>query len=198
MEQTMKRRGILLFSTGLAMALIFGWYLFPKILYSSTPQPLQFSHKVHAVDGAQACEECHAFRDDGSYAGIPALEKCAACHSAALGTTKAESLLVADFVLPGREIQWKRYARQPANVYFSHAPHVRLAKIACERCHGPQGSSDTLRVVQVDRISGYSRDLWGPSEIRLRAHEWDGMKMTDCSDCHHRRGIEESCLDCHK
>ena len=54
------------------------------------PQPVDFSHKVHADKAGTKCEDCHAFRDDGTFAGIPTLDKCAGCHAAAMGTTAAE------------------------------------------------------------------------------------------------------------
>jgi hypothetical protein len=63
---------------------------------------------------------------------------------------------------------------------------VNRARLKCEGCHGDHGRTDKLRPYQVDRISGYSRDIWR------------GKKMTDCVACHHQQGLEHSCLDCHK
>jgi hypothetical protein len=184
-------RGNILFLAGLAVALGAGWAAFPYAIYKSKPQPVDFSHKVHADKAGAKCEDCHAIREDGTFAGIPALDKCVGCHAAAMGTTVAEKNFIDRYVTPQREPEWSSYARQPENVFFSHAAHVKLGQVKCETCHGNLGSSDKLPGYQEDRISGYSRDIWGRSGR-------PGMKMDDCVACHHQRGQEHSCLDCHK
>jgi hypothetical protein len=193
-------RGKMIFLTGVLMALLAGWRGFPLILYERTEQPVDFSHAVHQDKAGMKCEDCHSFRDDGTFAGIPALEKCAGCHAQAMGTTAAEKRFIESYVTPNREIAWRVYARQPDNVHFSHIEHVKLAKLTCERCHGPQGKTDKLRPYEQDRISGYSRDIWGHSMSRIGLHPGDGKKMTDCESCHRERGVAraESCLACHK
>ncbi len=179
--------------------IIVGWIVFPWLLYSTKEQPIQFSHKVHTGETVGlSCEECHAVGEDGRFTGIPPLEKCAGCHSAQLGTTADEKKLVEDYVVPNREIPWLVYARQPENVYFSHAQHVKIAKIECERCHGTHGSSDRLRPYQENRISGYSRDISGALTVRVSSDSQEEMKMDDCAKCHSERGVYDSCLKCHK
>ena len=59
-------------------------------------------------------------------------------------------------------------------------------------------TSDQVRVYQLNRISGYSRDIWGHSISRLRRAPHDGMKMSDCEDCHRRHNVEAGCLGCHE
>jgi hypothetical protein len=187
-----------LFLAGMLAALGAGWIGFPLAIYKSRPQPVDFSHKVHAEKAGSACEDCHAFRADGTFSGIPTLDKCAGCHAAPMGSTVAEKKFIDQYVTPNREPQWASYARQPENVYFSHIAHVKLARLKCEQCHGDQKSNDKPRLYQEDRISGYSRDIWGrsPSKIALRAE--GGMTMDDCVACHRENGLEHSCLDCHK
>jgi len=180
------------FLAGLAMALGAGWVAFPRVIYRSRPQPVNFSHKIHAEKAGAKCEDCHSFRDDGTFAGIPTLDKCAGCHAAPMGTTAAEKSFIDEYVTPNREPQWSAYAGQPENVSFSHAAHVKRAQMTCESCHGNTGSSDTLRPYQVDRISGYSHDIWKTPNMP------HGMKMADCVACHRQKGLEHSCLDCHK
>jgi menaquinone reductase, multiheme cytochrome c subunit len=180
-----------MFPAGIAVALGLGWAAFPRVIYESRPQPVDFSHKVHAEKAGMKCEDCHAFRDDGSFAGTPALDKCAGCHAAAMGTTAAEKDFIERYVTPQKEPQWAAYARQPENVYFSHITHVKQGSMKCEACHGNIGASEKLPVFQADRISGYSRDIWG--------HDGrPGMTMDDCVDCHRKTNREHSCLDCHK
>jgi menaquinone reductase, multiheme cytochrome c subunit len=198
-EVLVKYRRLISLGIGLAAGLALGWVAFPRALYRQAEQPVQFSHKTHTGDAVgMSCEDCHSFSDNGRFAGIPKLESCAGCHSEAQGTTAAEKHFVEEYVAKEREVEWLVYSRQPDNVYFSHAPHVKLAELTCEQCHGPHGSSETLRPYQENRLSGYSRDIWGSSISRVRNAEWEGAKMTDCSGCHRKRGVQESCLTCHK
>jgi hypothetical protein len=178
-------KGALVFMAGTLAALGAGWAGFPRAIYRSRPQPVDFSHKIHADQGSK-CEDCHAFRDDGTFAGVPTLDKCAGCHAAAMGTSAAEKKFIDAYVTPQREPDWLPYARQPENVYFPHAAHVKRAGLACEQCHPGQAGSTTLKPYQEDRISGYSREVW------------ERMKMDDCIECHRTRHLERSCMDCHK
>ena len=200
-ERGARRRAVLgrlLTALGLAAGLLAGWVALPAFLYGRQEQPLPFNHRVHAEAAAMSCEDCHGFGDDGSFAGIPRLAGCADCHSEAQGDTDAERRLVEDYVAPGREIPWLVYARQPDNVYFSHAPHVRRAAIECRRCHGDHGTSTTTPVYQFNRISTYSRNIWGPRIAGGGPNVWDSMKMSDCCRCHAERGVRDHCLMCHK
>ena len=122
----------------------------------------------------------------------------AAGETPPIGETPAEATLVNDYIKPGRETPWLVYSQQPKNVWFSHAIHVKRAKLACVECHSTYGESDQVRVLEVNRISGYSRDIWGHSISRLRRAPHDGMKMSDCEDCHQRHNIEVGCLGCHQ
>jgi hypothetical protein len=191
-------RGKIPFLAGTLIALGAGWVGFPYAIYQRRPQPVDFSHKVHTDKAGAKCEDCHAFRDDGTFAGIPTLDKCAGCHAAPMGTTVAEKKFIEEYVTPNREVEWADYARQPENVFFSHIAHVKRAKLSCESCHGDTGSSDGLRAYQEDRISGYSRDIWKVQTTRAGKPMPHGMKMADCVDCHRSKDLEHSCLDCHK
>ncbi|MCZ2073935.1 MAG: cytochrome c3 family protein [Bryobacteraceae bacterium] len=195
----MKHSGKIAFAAGLLLALHLGWRQFPDVLYSKADQPLQFSHKVHVEDSGMSCEDCHFVRDDGRFTGIPPIAKCAECHAEPLGATPHEKVLVEKYVATLTEIPWRVYSRQPDNVYFPHAAHVKTAKLACESCHGEHGKTENLRPYEQNRISGYSRDIWGPSISRISLKgERLGMKMDDCIDCHTEKKLRHSCLDCHK
>ena len=129
-----KWRNSFVFAFGLAIALFVGWVVFPRVLYSHKHQPLDFLHKTHAEkSGVADCAECHTIREDGTFAGLPAMEKCAACHSERVGESKAEAILVDSYIKPGHETPWLVYARQPANVWFSHAIHVKRANLSLHR-----------------------------------------------------------------
>jgi len=191
------KRNILIVA-GLAAGLGAGWAGFPRAIYNSRPQPVDFSHKIHIDKAGAKCEDCHAIREDGSFAGFPTVEQCGACHAAPMGTSAAEKKFIDAYVTPHKEPVWLAYARQPENVYFSHATHVKRAQLKCEVCHGNEGSADHPRPFEQDRVSGYSRDIWG-------GQGRPGMKMSDCVDCHRRSAVKNatavgdlSCLDCHK
>ncbi len=187
------------FAIGFATMLLVGWLAFPRALYRTQPQPLTFLHKTHAEkSGIADCGDCHVLRDDGEYAGIPSNEKCASCHADKMGDSKAEAVLVDSYIKPGQQVPWLIYAQQPPNVWFSHAIHLKRAGLKCADCHGSYGESDQVKLYQVNRISGYSRDIWGHSMSRLRRAPGDGMKMSDCEDCHNRRHVEVGCLGCHQ
>jgi hypothetical protein len=115
-----------------------------------------------------------------------------------VGTTAEEKQLVDNFVTPNREVLWHVYSRQPMNVRFSHAIHVTTAKLKCEECHGTHGTTERLKLYQENRISGYSRDIWGPNMTRVGLKPGQGMKMSDCENCHARHNVEAGCLGCHK
>lgn len=192
-------RNTVVFGSGVLMALLIGWIVFPRVLYLQKHQPLDFLHKTHAEkSGLADCSECHALREDGMFAGLPAMEKCAGCHSDKIGTSKAEATLVDNYIKQGHETPWLVYSRQPANVWFSHSIHVKRAKLGCTECHSTYGEADQVRPYEVNRISGYSRDIWGHSISRLRRAPHEGTKMSDCEECHQRHHVEVGCLGCHQ
>ncbi|MEX2088365.1 MAG: menaquinone reductase multiheme cytochrome c subunit QrcA [Bacteroidota bacterium] len=195
----MIQKGALWFLSGFGLALLIGWYAFPQLLYRSVDQPVQFSHAVHAGEAVgMTCDGCHTVSDDGRFAGIPTLEQCAGCHADVVGATEAEKHFVEEYVRQGREVPWLVYARQPDNAHFSHADHVKVGEIACERCHGPHGTTETLRPFEENRITGYSRDVWGANISGVKSNPWEGMKMDDCVACHKENNRRSACLACHK
>jgi len=171
--------GLIIFFAGLILALVSGWVVFPNILYSQKTQPLNFSHAAHQDS---TCEDCHYLRKDGSYTGVPRLEKCIECHESPMGDTKDELKLVETYVQNNREIPWLVYSWQPDNVYFSHAPH-NAKNIKCAVCHRDVAQETTLPVFRENRLTGYSGST---------------MKMEVCEKCHAREGTTNSCELCHK
>jgi menaquinone reductase, multiheme cytochrome c subunit len=191
-------RTLMAFGVGFGAALAAGWIGLPRVLYRSVEQPIQFSHVTHTGEAVgMSCQDCHTLQEDGKFTGLPRLDLCAPCHTDAIGESADEARMIRDYVTPGVEIPWLVYARQPENVHFPHAPHIALAKLECEACHGAHGSTAALRPLQRNRLSTYSRDIEG--RLLVRASAFDrGMKMNDCSRCHRKSGVEESCLTCHK
>jgi hypothetical protein len=183
----MKLIRFLSYFSGLAISLTAGWTVLPKALYREVPQPTAFSHAAHTGEkGGMQCVDCHAFRADGSFAGVPKLESCAGCHAEPMGETASEKRFVEEFVKKEIEPKWLSYLRQPDNAWFPHGAHVTRGKLACERCHGDHGKSKELPVFRVNRITGYSEQVMKT------------MRMDDCVACHRQNALAHSCLDCHK
>jgi hypothetical protein len=197
---------IVFFLVGLIGSLLVGWIVYPKLLYSQKKQPFDFNHRLHMDLVDDGCESCHFFRDDGTYAGVPKLAQCIDCHEDVQGDTEDERIFVEEYVSHYREVPWLIYSRQPDCVFFSHVAHVKNAEIKCEVCHGHIGDSESLKVYEENRITGYSRDIWGKNIAGIKKNSWDRMKMDDCADCHKKSGVQptsvqterDACFVCHK
>jgi hypothetical protein len=184
----------LFFFLGLVASLIVGWVIFPKLLYSRKTQPIDFNHVLHVETVDEGCESCHFFREDGSFAGIPKLEQCIECHEEVQGESPDEIKFVEEYVAKEREVPWLIYSKQPDCVFFSHVAHVKMAKMDCTSCHGPIGESEHLKVYEENRITGYSRDIWGRNISGLKRNPWDRMKMDDCAECHENQPSKRATL----
>lgn len=197
---------MLFFILGLAVSLIVGWVLFPMALYSKQHQPVDFNHELHMEEVDDGCQSCHYFREDGTFSGIPKLESCLSCHEELLGESENEEIFYNEYVVKQREVPWLVYSKQPDCVFFSHAAHVVMGKMDCATCHGHIGESDHSRVYEENRISRYSRDIWGKNIGGFKMHTYDRMKMDDCAECHVANNVAQSsvqttkgaCFVCHK
>jgi len=200
---------VLFFIIGFAASIIVGWIVFPNLLYSKKEQPIDFNHALHMELVDNGCESCHFFREDGTYSGVPKLGQCIDCHEEVQGDSRDEAVFVEEYLSKGKEVPWLIYSRQPDCVFFSHAAHVRLAKMDCITCHGPIGESTGLKEYEYNRITGYSRDIWGrnmENNLGLKKNPWDRMKMNDCAECHMEETgrmssvstRKDGCFICHK
>jgi len=177
---------VLFFMLGLAASLILGWVIYPKLLYSQKKQPIDFNHVLHIAEVEEGCESCHFLRKDGTFSGAPKLEQCIDCHEEVQGNSLDEIKFVEEYVAKDREVPWLIYSRQPDSVFFSHAAHIKGAGMDCVTCHGHIGKSESLKVYEENRITGYSRDIWGKSIGGFKKNSWDRMKMDDCAECHQK------------
>ncbi len=175
---------ILFLILGIVAGMIVGWVIYPKLLYSKQEQPIDFNHVLHAELVDDGCESCHFFRTDGTFSGVPKLEQCMDCHEEQQGESASEAKFVEEYVSKGIEVPWLIYSRQPDSVFFSHAAHIKIGKMECVTCHGPIDQSEHLRPYEENRLTGYSRDIWGKNIAGLKKNPWDRMKMDDCANCH--------------
>ena len=197
---------ILFFMIGFALSLVVGWVIFPKLLYSKKEQPVDFNHAMHLELVDEGCDSCHFFRADGSFSGAPTLAQCISCHDEMQGDTANEMNFYENYVQKDREVPWLIYAKQPQCVYFSHVAHVKMGNMDCVTCHGFIGESTQLPIYEQNRISLYSRNIWGKNISGFKENTWDRMKMDDCSECHVRESVRQAsvqtakggCFVCHK
>ena len=59
----------------------------------------------------------------------------------------------------------------------------------CIRCHGPKAEEDVTPPYYQNRISTYSRDIWGRNISGIQSHPWSSMKMSDCGECHEQKTL---------
>jgi len=199
--------GLIFFLAGFVGMLVVGWFIFPLALYSTKTQPVSFSHVKHLETAGLECQQCHGFREDGTFMGTANMTgqadgACLNCHGdpqAIQGEDPRETAFLEEYVAKGvTHIDWLVYAKQPPCVFFPHAIHVKVAKIDCQHCHGPVAERDKPPVYQQNWISSYSRNIWGHNISGLNSNPWDSMKMSDCADCHEERGASRACFTCHK
>jgi len=136
-------------------------------------QPMAMSHKRH-MEADMKCITCHPGAEDQVLAQFPTVVDCMDCHHKAKGDHPDEPL-VRQYAERKQEIPWVRVDRLAGHVYFSHGPHVTLAKMKCEECH--------LGILAAER------PLVLPDIF---------MSMADCMRCHHEKQASNQCTACHK
>jgi hypothetical protein len=189
---------ILFFLIGICLSLAIGWIAFPNLLYSKKVQPIDFDHALH-VEIAGSCDSCHFFREDGTFSGVPKLAQCIDCHEEVQGYNPEEEKFVNDYVAQDKEVKWLVYSKQPDCVFFSHAAHVITENMSCEECHGHIGESSHSATYEENKLTGYSRAIWGKNIAGFKKNTWDRMKMDDCGKCHENEtGSKGACFQCHK
>jgi len=101
----------------------------------SPPQPIAFSHKLHAGDNQVPCLYCHYGARSSRHAGIPSSSVCMNCH----GLLEKQTLEIERFKeaaqLDRPLVAWNKVHNLPDFVYFNHSRHV-LKGVACQSCHG--------------------------------------------------------------
>ena len=190
MSEEEKKGGWGAFILGFILAFLVGWYFFSNWfavppLYGKLEQPVAFDHVKHtSEDVGCSCEDCHYFRDDGTWSGVPRLEKCIECHEEPQGESPEERKFIEEYVEPGKEVPWLIYSRQPKNVFFSHVAHIKIANMRCEECHGKLGHTRKPPVYVYSRVSRYPQHTV--------------MVMEECIDCHNKHKAKKYCFTCHK
>ena len=218
--------GAVPFVVGALVALAFGWWVFPDLIFSKQSQPFYFSHKIHVETVGVSCSDCHSFRDDGSFAGLPTLAACADCHAdimtaepgpdatkAEISAYQAEKTFVEEYVNTGKEVPWLVHQYQPDNVFFSHAAHFQK----CYKCHltmkgdlnlGTPDNPQKLCMTCHPSLEALDANIPVEKNV-LTDYSRTTMKMWECEHCHAHPGhfsndgkgrtaANNACYTCHK
>jgi Cytochrome c7 and related cytochrome c len=134
------------------------------------PQPLAFSHRLHARDRSIPCLQCHTYARRGPVAGIPSVQRCAQCHLT-IAKERPEIVKLLKYWEDKEPIPWLRVHDLPDYVRFTHKRHV-LAGVTCQTCHGDVAGMDA-------------------------AVQTAPLTMGWCLGCHKERQAPTDCLACH-
>jgi hypothetical protein len=167
----------------------------------AAPQPIPFSHALHAGGLGLDCRYCHAEVERAAGAGMPTAALCLGCHDQ-VWTGAAVLGPLRDSIELDTPIAWASVHRLPDHARFHHAAHVQ-AGVACESCHGrvwemPQTTKvhpmsmgwcldchrdPAPRLRPVEAV--FDREWRGPSDAAAAAHAGLGLSpLTRCSTCH--------------
>jgi hypothetical protein len=158
------------------------------------PQPIAYSHRLHAGELAIPCEYCHFAADRSRHAGIPSASKCMNCHqfvSAARSKVRAEEELAkSEGREPRRvvspEIQ-KLYDALALGPDMKPVPDRTPQPIEWERIH------KVPDFVYFDHRAHVNRGVTcqkchGPVETMEKMRQHETLLMGWCVNCHRGQG----------
>lgn len=157
------------------------------------PQPIDFSHKLHAGDHKINCLYCHFGAERSRHAGIPPANVCLNCHSQ-IKIDSPEIKKIHEAVQSKQPIVWKKRHDLPDHVYFNHSAHVK-AGVSCQTCHGAVETmkQPTPRKIQMGWCVNCHREedrvIPSPpgeeSYKKLIPARTKNITKLDCARCHH-------------
>ncbi|MFL1462967.1 cytochrome c3 family protein [Roseococcus sp. DSY-14] len=100
----------------------------------AAPQPIPFSHAIHAGGLGLDCGFCHAGAARAAGAGMPPGELCLGCHQQ-VWNVSAQFAPVRAALQGGGSTTWSSVHRLPEHVRFHHGAHA-AAGVGCTACHG--------------------------------------------------------------
>lgn len=143
--------------------IISGVFLAFVILASSCLEGLPtFSHQQHVKDQGMSCDDCHQPSADGTLAGAPDPEVCAACHEQVAKNMELAKELAK---------QWPRHKSLSPDGIFSHQTH-KEGGITCDKCHGDMAKNKKVTFNILPRMADC-----------MNCHSEVGVS-TECSTCH--------------
>lgn len=150
------------------------------------PQPIDFSHKLHAGDHKINCLYCHFGAERSRHAGIPPANVCLNCHSQ-IKIDSHEIKKIREAVENKTPLVWRKRHFLPDHVYFDHRAHVK-AGVSCQTCHG---AVETMkRPVAREIRMGWCVNCHRGEDLK-KSHEklmpprTRNITKLDCARCHH-------------
>lgn len=110
------------------------------------PQPIAFSHALHAGQYEIQCQYCHTGVMKAKSANIPSANICMNCHQQIkTESPEIQKIYAAIDFDPDTQtygnnkkpIEWVRIHNLPDLAYFNHSQHVNVGGLDCQTCHGP-------------------------------------------------------------
>ena len=147
------------------------------------PQPINYSHKLHAGDLGINCLYCHTYARRSKVAGIPPTAKCMGCHTV-VGTDKPEIEKLTAMWAKNQSPAWNKVNDTPDFVHFSHERHlqkflfenpemdIKDAPDVCAMCHGDMNTVGVAKKMK-PLTMGFC----------VRCHEAN-QGPADCTRCH--------------
>jgi hypothetical protein len=193
----------------LAGAVFVVWYYFSPSFTQvgySPPQPVPYSHRLHARDLGIDCRYCHSNVERSTVATIPTTQVCMNCHQ----LVKVDSPKLASIhesFESGKRMEWVRIHKLPDYAYFDHSVHVSSG-VGCSECHGRIDEMDQVRQTQplsmgwclqchrdVRERQGASRFIRPVSEITNMEYARDPYRPVELP---RRLDPPENCTACHR
>lgn len=161
-------------------AINIGVYGGEEVAHYKPSQPIAFDHTLHAGKDNLAinCQYCHSGAEKSKHAGIPSPSVCMNCHKAVsegtkTGTTEIAKIYAAvgwdgkEYSGTPRPLVWNKVHNLPDHVYFSHAQHVAVGKLECQKCHGPIDTEMTVAEQWAPLTMGWCIQCHGETEVKV-------------------------------
>jgi hypothetical protein len=152
------------------------------------PQPIPFSHAVHAGGLGLDCRFCHAGVERAAGAGMPTAETCLGCHRQVWNVTAQFAPLESALALDAA-VTWQSVHRLPDHVRFHHGAHV-AAGVGCATCHGDVAAMPQTVKAETQSM-GWCLDCHrgagnaaAPDGTRFVHAGIEVSPLTRCSTCH--------------
>ena len=174
------------------------------------PQPIRFSHKIHAGQDKIDCQYCHIYARRSQSSGAPPMAICVGCHRfIANGLQEVQKVLQA--YEKKEPIQWVKVHDVPDFVRFTHDKHVTAKNevfpngVPCQQCHGPIETMDTVKKFDPNfGLMGWCLQchLTIPGAIERKQAIAASMASTEVKNYKHPSGnyarpLMSDCITCH-
>lgn len=181
------------FSFAAALGVSFGVYiLWPSNREAgyTPPQPIAFSHKVHAGTLKMDCIYCHTEAEKGPHATVPPISTCMNCHLEvqprdASGELKPAIATLLDHWERREPLRWSKVNDVADFVFFDHSRHVNSG-VSCQECHGPVETMDHMRREHGLKMRWCLQCHMETPEMGspAAARGWDTLAPIHCTTCH--------------